>query len=330
VECRLGTALDDQPSARPRRPCSPSPTKLTASAHRQSSKRSQKAALGPDQAEIGQRVCSQGRFVEVVVRRAAIWKTYATRTVQQVFEAADKRVTGVARRPVPLGTCTMAPEYSRSIDAYALNGSTPRSTRSAHDVAVAWQTYLDHDRVILCDTQAGVHEQRSRTGGTGCASSATRTVRQISRRARRPIAVSANAGKPTVGRGRRVDGVGSGQRAPPHISDLPHPVRNFNGPEFIAHAVANWCRFNDCNSLFIDPGSRWQNARVESFNGTFRDELLNLRQFDSLLEARVIIEDWRIDYNWDRPQVDHHQPTPKPHSTWNTHRVPLSKNSATG
>ena len=76
-------------------------------------------------------------------------------------------------------------------------------------------------------------------------------------------------------------------------------------------------------SLFIDPGSPWQNAWIESFNGRLRDELLNGWHFDSLLEARVIIEDWRIDYNANRPhtahgdltptefaQVDHHPPTP--------------------
>ena len=76
-------------------------------------------------------------------------------------------------------------------------------------------------------------------------------------------------------------------------------VRFDNGPEFVAHAVADWCRFNDCDSVFIDPGSPWQNAWIESFNGRLRDELLNGRQWDSLLEARMIIEDWRIDYDYD-------------------------------
>ena len=71
-------------------------------------------------------------------------------------------------------------------------------------------------------------------------------------------------------------------------------VRFDNGPEFIAHAVADWCRFNGVGSLFIDPGSPWQNAWIESFNGRLRDELLNGWRFDSLLEAKVLIEDWRI------------------------------------
>ncbi len=68
-------------------------------------------------------------------------------------------------------------------------------------------------------------------------------------------------------------------------------VRFDNGPEFVANAVADWCRFSGTACVFIDPGSPWQNAWIESFNGRLRDELLNSRQWDSLLEARVIIED---------------------------------------
>ena len=85
----------------------------------------------------------------------------------------------------------------------------------------------------------------------------------------------------------------------------PHYVRFDNGPEFVAHAVHDWCRFNGTGSLFIDPGSPWQNAWIESFNGRLRDELLNSWRFDSLLEARVIIEDWRCDYNANRPHSAH-------------------------
>ena len=72
-------------------------------------------------------------------------------------------------------------------------------------------------------------------------------------------------------------------------------VRMDNGPELASHAISDWCRFTGTGSMFIDPGSPWQNAWIESFNGKFRDELLNLWQFDSLLEARVIIENWRIE-----------------------------------
>ena len=87
-------------------------------------------------------------------------------------------------------------------------------------------------------------------------------------------------------------------------------VRMDNGPELASHAIADWCRFTGTSSVFIDPGSPWQNAWIESFNGKFRDELLNGWQFDSLLEARVIIEDWRIDYNWNRPHTAHGDLTP--------------------
>ncbi len=87
-------------------------------------------------------------------------------------------------------------------------------------------------------------------------------------------------------------------------------VRFDNGPEFIANAVADWCRFNGVGSIFIDPGSPWQNAWIESFNGRLRDEFLNGWQFDSLLEAQVLIEDWRIDYNKHRPHSAHGDLTP--------------------
>jgi len=87
-------------------------------------------------------------------------------------------------------------------------------------------------------------------------------------------------------------------------------VRFDNGPEFVAHAVSDWCRFNGAGSLFIDPGSPWQNAWIESFNGRLRDELLNSWRFDSLLEARVIIEGWRCDYNANRPHSAHGELTP--------------------
>jgi len=90
----------------------------------------------------------------------------------------------------------------------------------------------------------------------------------------------------------------------------PAYVRFDNGPEFIAFAVADWCRFNGTSSIFIDPGSPWQNAWIESFNGRLRDELLNGWQFDSLLEAKVLIEDWRIDYNINRPHSAHGELTP--------------------
>ena len=77
----------------------------------------------------------------------------------------------------------------------------------------------------------------------------------------------------------------------PPTQGEPHYVRFDNGPEFVTRAVHDWCRFNCTGSFFIDPGSPWQNAWIESFNGRLRDELLNSWRFDSLHEARVIIEE---------------------------------------
>ena len=96
----------------------------------------------------------------------------------------------------------------------------------------------------------------------------------------------------------------AGQRGAPAY------VRFDHGPEFIAYAVADWCRFNETNTVFIDPGSPWQNAWIESFNGRLRDEHLNGQQFDCLLEAQVLTEDWRVDYNINRPHSAHGWLTP--------------------
>ena len=106
------------------------------------------------------------------------------------------------------------------------------------------------------------------------------------------------------------------------VRGAPVYVRFDNGPEFIAHAVNDWCRFNGTGAMFIDPGSPWQNAWIESFNGRLRDELLNSWRFDSLLEARVIIEDWRLDYNQNRPHSAHGDLTPNEFAlAWNqTHQ----------
>ena len=87
-------------------------------------------------------------------------------------------------------------------------------------------------------------------------------------------------------------------------------MRFDHGPEFIAYAVADWCRFNGTDTVFIDPGSPWQNAWIESFDGRLRDEFLNGQLFDTLLEAKVLLEDWRIDYNINRPHSAHGWLTP--------------------
>jgi len=81
----------------------------------------------------------------------------------------------------------------------------------------------------------------------------------------------------------------------------PQHLRMDNGPELTANGLRDWCRFSKTEMSFIEPGSPWQNPFVESFNGKLRDELLNLEAFETLLEAKVLAEDFRIDYNSYRP-----------------------------
>lgn len=88
--------------------------------------------------------------------------------------------------------------------------------------------------------------------------------------------------------------IASRGRAPEHI-------RCDNGPELTANALRDWCRFSKTGSAYIEPGSPWQNAYVESFGSRIRDELLSIELFSCLTEAQVLIEDWRRDYNHHRP-----------------------------
>src|SRR3954451_20473418 len=85
------------------------------------------------------------------------------------------------------------------------------------------------------------------------------------------------------------------------VRGAPAHGRCDNGLELTAHALRDWCRFSRTETAFIEPGSPWQNAYVESFNGRVRDELLDVEQFSCLAEAVVVIEDWREDYNTRRP-----------------------------
>ena len=78
---------------------------------------------------------------------------------------------------------------------------------------------------------------------------------------------------------------------------VPAFLRCDNGPEFVAYAIADWCKFNGSATTFIDPGSPWQNAHIESFNSRLRDEKLNGYLFESLIEAQVVLGDWRHEYN---------------------------------
>ena len=81
----------------------------------------------------------------------------------------------------------------------------------------------------------------------------------------------------------------------------PKEVRTDNGPEFTCRAFMTWAQKHDIKHILIEPGSPTQNAYIESFNGTLRDECLDENWFESLEQARRIIATWRIDYNENRP-----------------------------
>jgi transposase InsO family protein len=78
---------------------------------------------------------------------------------------------------------------------------------------------------------------------------------------------------------------------------VPQCIRSDNGSEFIAKEVQSWFKDLGIRTLYIDPGSPWQNGHVESFHNRLRDECLNQEDFLSVLEAQIVIEEWRLLYN---------------------------------
>ena len=78
-------------------------------------------------------------------------------------------------------------------------------------------------------------------------------------------------------------------------------IRSDNGPEFTANVVRKWLNRMGVKTLFIEPGSPWENGYIESFNGKMRDELLNREIFTTLVEAKVLINQWKEEYNQVRP-----------------------------
>jgi transposase InsO family protein len=85
------------------------------------------------------------------------------------------------------------------------------------------------------------------------------------------------------------------------VRGAPQFIRSDNGPEFVARAVRDWLAASGVDTLYIEPGSPWENAYSESFNSRFRDELLDRELFVDLRESRVVVEDYRLDYNHVRP-----------------------------
>ena len=122
----------------------------------------------------------------------------------------------------------------------------------------------------------------------------------------------------------------------------PEYIRSDNGPEFVARAVRDWLSRVGVRTLFIEPGSPWENGYCESFNGKLRDELLNTEIFDTLREAQVLIERWRRHYNAVRPHsalgwrppipetVGSAKPAAAAYASWGLRPRPSSSNDPLG
>ena len=94
---------------------------------------------------------------------------------------------------------------------------------------------------------------------------------------------------------------------------VPEYLRSDNGPEFVVRTLREWLARLQVQTLYIEPGSPWENGYIESFNGKLRDELLNLEIFDTLYEAQVLVEHWRVEYNTRRPHscLGYRSPSPE-------------------
>ena len=97
---------------------------------------------------------------------------------------------------------------------------------------------------------------------------------------------------------------------------IPEYLRSDNGPEFVARELRKWLASLGTGTLYIEPGSPWENGYCESFNGKLRDECLNGEIFYSLKEAQVVIEQWRVEYNTRRPHsaLGYRPPVPAAYS----------------
>jgi putative transposase len=93
---------------------------------------------------------------------------------------------------------------------------------------------------------------------------------------------------------------------------IPEHLRSDNGPEFTARSIRAWLARIGVKTLFIERGSPWENGYIESFNGKLRDELLNREIFTTIEEARVLIEQWRREYNQVRPHSAKNYRPPAP------------------
>ncbi|MDP9338696.1 MAG: IS3 family transposase [Acidobacteriota bacterium] len=99
---------------------------------------------------------------------------------------------------------------------------------------------------------------------------------------------------------------------------IPENIRSDNGSEFVAEELRKWLAKVGTGTLYIEPGSPWENGYCESFNGKLRDECLNGEIFYSLKEAQIVIEKWRVEYNTKRPHsaLGYRPPAPAACSPW--------------
>ena len=105
------------------------------------------------------------------------------------------------------------------------------------------------------------------------------------------------------------------------VRGVPDYIRSDNGPEMTAKVMRHWLAQVGAKTLYIEPGSPWENGYNESFNGKLRDELLNGEIFYSLKEAQIVIEQWRKHYNTVRPHssLGYRPPAPRTFSPFATH-----------
>ena len=82
---------------------------------------------------------------------------------------------------------------------------------------------------------------------------------------------------------------------------VPKHIRSDNGPEFTAQALRRWLALLGIGTLYIEPGSPWENGYAESFHGRFRDEFLAMEIFEGVRDARSLTASWRDEYNTQRP-----------------------------
>ena len=111
------------------------------------------------------------------------------------------------------------------------------------------------------------------------------------------------------------------------LRGIPEHIRSDNGSEFASRQIRRWLKNIGVKTLYIAPGSPWENGYIESFNGKLRDELLNREIFETLFEAKVLVERWRVEYNTVRPHSSLNYRPPAPEAIkpkWLENAVALS------